>query len=162
MILRAVATTVLMMSFAAAANAASVSALEGQGSVNRGGGFRPVNVGAELQAGDRVLAAQGSSVTISFSPTCEITVRAGESYRVPDDPRCEAAVYNDQGEWTQGQMLGVGVVTAGVAIGVGAIIASTSGDNDGAPVGKKKKNGNNDNGAQCDSDWDYDACSMSW
>ncbi len=155
-------TAVLAVSLAAAAQAASVASIEGQGSVNRGDGFRPVNVGAELQAGDRVLASQGSSVTISFSPSCEITVRAGESYRIPADPGCEAAAYNGQGEFTQGQLLGIGLVGAGAAIGIGAIIANASGDNDGAPVGKKKSNGNNDNGAQCDSDWDNDACPVSY
>ena len=162
MFLRALLSAVLAVSLAAAAQAASVSSIEGQGSVSRGGGYQPLQVGAQLEPGNRVLASQGSSVTISFSPTCAITVRAGESYRIPAEPHCEAAAFNGQEGLSQGQLLGIGLVGAGAAIGIGAIIANASGDNDGAPVGKKSSNGNNDNGAQCDSDWDNDACPVSY
>ena len=139
MILRALLTALLVSGFAAAAQAASVASIEGQGSVNRGGGFGPLQVGAQLEPGDRVLAAPGSSVTITFAPNCAITVLDGESYRVPEDPNCEAAAYEGQGvpgELTQLQLLGISVGVGAAAIGIGALIANASGDNDGAPISK--------------------------
>ncbi len=72
MVLRALLTALMTASFAVAAQAASVASIEGQGSVNRGGGFQPLQVGAQLEPGNRVLAAPGSSVTITFGPNCAI------------------------------------------------------------------------------------------
>ena len=163
MFLRASIAAVFAVASIAAAQAATVSSVEGQGSVNRGGGYQPVQVGAELQAGDRVLAGQGSSVTISFSPTCAVTVLPGESYRVPADPQCEAAyVEAGSGELTQGQMLGIGLGIGAAAIGIGAIIANASSDNDGSAFPRNNGRNNNEddnNEEQCDVE--YDVCSVS-
>ena len=136
MILRTLFTMVFAVSIAAAAHAAVVDAIEGQGSANSGGGFQPLQVGDQLQPGTRVLAAPGSSVTISFSANCAITVLSGQSYRIPEDPNCEAVAYTAEGapaELSQLQLLGLGLAGAGAAIGIAAIIANAAGDSADKP-----------------------------
>ena len=134
MVFRVVLTALIVVSGAAAANAAVISSIDGRASANRGFGFKAVNVGSQLQAGDRVLVAQGSSATVSFYEDCEITVYAGETYRIPEDPQCEPAGYVAPEGLSQAALLGISLAGAGAIIGIGAWIALASGDNDGAPI----------------------------
>ena len=126
MVFRVVLTALIVVSGAAAANAAVISSIDGRASANRGFGFKAVNVGSQLQAGDRVLVAQGSSATVSFYEDCEITVYAGETYRIPEDPQCQPG-----GGYFPIARPGLVFLGAATVIGAAAIIAATQGsDND--------------------------------
>ena len=124
MVFRVVLATLVVMSWAAAANAAVISSADGAVTVNQGYGFKPVSVGSEVYAGQRVLVRSGSA-TITFYDDCEITVYAGNTYRVPDDPECRPG-----GGYFP--IAGPGLVFLGAAtlIGAGAIVAATTGSDD--------------------------------
>ena len=123
----------LMVSTSAGlAEAAVVSALSGQASVITTGGLTPIDVGTQLEPGQRVLASNGSTVTIKFSSDCEITVLPGESYRVPEDPRCEDAVYAETSS-TGSSALGLNPIVLGLggaALAAGIVVLATQSDGD--------------------------------
>jgi hypothetical protein len=140
MIFRAFLAFIMALSFAAAAEAAVVTSIEGEGeaSVDRGGGFQALQTGATLKPGDRVLAGRRSRVAIQFAPNCGTWVLWGESFVVPEDPGCDAAAYTEAAgprEMTQAELLGYSLLGAGAAIGIGGIIALAVGDNDANKVG---------------------------
>ena len=134
MVLRTLFIALTLVSYAVGAHAAEVTALSGQASANRGVGFKAIAVGAQLQAGDQVLVSKDSETTISFYEDCKITLYAGETYRIPEDPQCEPAAYLAGEGLSQAALLGISLAGAGAIIGIGAWIASASGDNDGAPI----------------------------
>ena len=123
-----------LVSYAVGAHAAEITALSGQASASKGYGFKAIAVGTQLQAGDQVLVSKDSETTISFYEDCEITVYAGETYRIPEDPQCEPAGYVAPEGLSQAALLGISLAGAGAIIGIGAWIALASGDNDGAPI----------------------------
>ncbi len=122
MVFRFVLATLVVMSCTVAANAAVISSADGGVTVNRGYGFKSVSVGSEVFAGQRVLVRSGSA-TITFYENCEITVYAGNTYRVPEDPECRPG-----GAYFPIARPGLVFLGAATLIGAGAIIAATNGN----------------------------------
>ncbi len=136
-ILRAVLAVLIAWALASTAQAAVVSAISGQASIMTADGTKPIDIGTQLQPGQRVMASRRSTVTISFAPDCEITVFEGESYRIPEEPQCEAAAYTE-GRLTQADQvkldtIGLWVAGAGILAGIIIAVAQSGGGSDDAP-----------------------------
>ena len=138
MLVRVLLAALIASSFAAASHAAVFTALSGEASVNRGAGFKLLDVGAQLQTGDRVLVSQGRTVTILLSPDCEITVFPEETYSIPEVPRCNAATDQEVGPTQPAtlsyQSVALGVAGVGLATGVIIVAAQSGGGDDALPV----------------------------
>lgn len=111
---RMVAGVVALGLLAPSAEAAMVTAIQGDVLVNRGVGFAPVKEPVELAPGDLVLAAVGGSARVQFGKGCEITVRPGQIVRVSATPPCEKAA---GAELPSGNTSGSGIGTSALVIG---------------------------------------------
>jgi len=70
------------------ANAATVSNIAGNVSVNRGSGFVAVADGASINPGDRLFVPAGGTAHVAFSATCVVSIPAGQTFTVPAEPPC--------------------------------------------------------------------------
>ena len=133
MISRAILAILISVSCAWPVHAAVVSSVSGQTLVNRGAGFEPIEAGAQLQPGDRVLAARRGTATISFGPDCEITIDEGESYTIPEDPQCKRAGYEERRRAVEIGFETIGVWAAGIGVLAGIIVFATQSGGDDSP-----------------------------
>ena len=133
-----------VFSFAAAAEAGVITSLDGRASVSSGEGFRLAANGTELQPGDRLLVGKDSRVTVAFAADCQIALKEGQILTVSNQSPCSqshvrhldvTSQLNNLGrpvelEYTQGQLLALGLAGAGIAGGIAVLIALRSGDDD--------------------------------
>jgi hypothetical protein len=117
-----------------AGTVATVQAMAGTLSLNRGDGYVEVLSWADAPSGSQVMANPGSSGKIIYSDGCEINVSPGSVYTVQDSSPCGSGAIG--GGSARAYVIG-GLVVAGGAV---AIIALTGG-NDGGGA-KKKQNPN--------------------
>ncbi|MBL8566236.1 MAG: hypothetical protein JNM89_11015 [Hyphomicrobiaceae bacterium] len=113
------------------AAAATVQVNEGTASVSRGDGFQPASSGTQVGAGDKVLVSEGSSVTIIYSPGCQVSVSAGQVVTIPAEAPCLAGVV-ESAPATMGM---TGYVIGGVVIAgaVGAAVGLSGGGGGHSP-----------------------------
>jgi hypothetical protein len=115
-----------VLTIGAAANAATLSYVEGAVSVNRGNGYVPAGAGTFLAPGDRIRVSAGSA-DIAYENGCVAKVGAGQTTVVPSTPpSCGESSVQPETVDTVGIGIGVGVFAGG--LGVGAILANTSSD----------------------------------
>ena len=114
--------------FACAASAATVTVVEGNVSINRGAGFKPVNGGTGAAKGDRVMAAANSVGQITYDNGCVEEVRAGRTVTVKEPPPCVPGATGDAAGILGG---GVAPVVIGAALVGGVVAAIASGNNSG-------------------------------
>jgi hypothetical protein len=77
--------------FGAAAQAATVRAVQGQVLVNAGQGYRLVDGSTELDPGGTVVANPGAVAEVVYPGGCKVTVQPGSVYLVVSQPPCQAA-----------------------------------------------------------------------
>lgn len=113
------------------ASAATIYVNEGTASVSRGDGFQPAGSGAQVGPGNKVLVSDGGSVTIVYSPGCQVTVNAGQVVTIPAEAPCFATTVAPEaaGAGMTGYVIG-GVVIAGA---VGAAIGLSGGGGGHSP-----------------------------
>lgn len=103
---------------AASANAATLSAVNGQILVNPGSGYQAVTGGAELKPGDLVLAGPGGSAKLSFLDGCTAAVEPGSVVAIGQASPCASSSQWQQQE--QGNVVNAGGGSSGGAGGAGA------------------------------------------
>jgi hypothetical protein len=121
-----VITAVVSLAVSGAASAATVTAVQGKVSINRGAGFKPVAGGTGAAAGDRVMVGKDSAGQIVYENGCTVEVAAGQVITVAAKPPCGAAGA-DAGFLTGG---GAAPVIVGVAVVAGAVAAIASSNDD--------------------------------
>jgi hypothetical protein len=111
---------IAVVSFEAAAHAATVRAVEGQVLVNAGQGYRLVDGSTQLEPGGTVVANPGAVAEVVYSGTCRVTVQPGSVYLVTSQPPCGRGEPAGTGGLTDtgGSSSGVG---SGTAWALGAI-----------------------------------------
>ena len=77
--------------FGAAAQAATVRAVQGQVLVNSGQGYRLVDGAIELDPGGTVVANPGAIAEVVYPGGCKVTVQPGSVYLVAAQPPCQSA-----------------------------------------------------------------------
>ena len=73
--------------------AASLEAVRGEVSINRGEGFQRVTGPTKARAGDLLLASQGGSAKLVYSDGCPVRVIPGTVVRVGATSPCKATYY---------------------------------------------------------------------
>lgn len=76
---------------ATAAQATSVTVLQGEALLRRGEGYESVKGVADLSPGDTVVAKAGSSVKVTFSNGCTVFLGMGMVFSVPAEPPCDGS-----------------------------------------------------------------------
>lgn len=108
-----------------AALAATVTTIEGNISINRGSGFKPVTGGGTGAAsGDKVMAGKNSTGQIVYENGYVVEVKAGEVVTVQAQPPSQAGALALGGD-------AVVPVVAGVAVAGGVIAAVAASNDDG-------------------------------
>src|SRR5512145_2835430 len=77
------------ISFGAAAQAATVRAVQGQVLVNAGQGYRLVDGSTQLDPGGTVVANPGAVAEVVYAGGCTVTVQPGSVYLVAAQPPCQ-------------------------------------------------------------------------
>lgn len=107
----------------AASFAATVDAIQGSVSINRGGGFQPVTGATPAKSGDTVMVRPGGSAQITYENGCTHTATVDGVYIVQDNPICEVG-------FTGTNFLVGAAVVGGV---VGAVILLSDDDKPASP-----------------------------
>ena len=71
---------------------ATASEVKGAVQVNKGNGFVPLRPGQKLDAGDRVMALEHGSATLTFSDGCTLEVEDETIVVVPEKSTCAGGV----------------------------------------------------------------------
>ena len=115
-----------------------VEVLQPQVSVNRGDGYKPVTGASAVVAGDLVMAAPKGSARIVHDDGCVVEVQPGAVVAVQATSPCRAQTGDvnttaQEGAASTGSRRGyviAGVVVAGIAGGVVALISAGGDDDD--------------------------------
>lgn len=105
--------------FLSAAQAATVSPIEGTTSLNRGGGFKRITQETAAGPQDRVMTGANGSARIVYDNGCVVTLSNNQSVSVGDAPDCRTAWHEDH------RLLAIGAVAAA---GAGLAIALSDDD----------------------------------
>jgi hypothetical protein len=98
--------------------AATVESVQGQVSINRGDGFRPVTGAIQANVGDTVMASPGGRAKIVYSDGCPVNVNPGAVVTITAESPCtafaQAAPNDGQYYWVGGAIIlgGTGVLIA--------------------------------------------------
>lgn len=125
-----------------AAFAAAVDSIQGDVSINRGGGFVKLAKPSTAEVGDSLMASPGGSAQIVYTPECVVKVEPGSVVFVAHEAPCKIQVEGSH-EPTGGSLKDEPVVEqpaytpyliggAVVAGGIGACIALCGGGDDPA------------------------------
>jgi len=119
----------LLLAYSAAASAASFEVTSGEGSMNRGLGFRPVTGRVAAQPGSTLHVPAGAVGYVVYDNGCRVRVTPGSFVRVQKNAPCDASgrdlpaqgSVNAQGLGQNDQ--GVDPLTLGVvaAVGIGGL-----------------------------------------
>lgn len=117
---------------AGALEAATVSDISGNVSVNQGDGFRAVQAPIIVSPGDVIMASPGGSASIVYDNGCVEAVAAGQTAVVGQDPQCQNTGL-DAGLMTVGA---VAVVAGGIAyvLSEGSDSGGSGGSGGGGPA----------------------------
>jgi hypothetical protein len=103
------------VAFLSAAQAATVSPIEGTTSLNSGGGFKRITRETTAGPQDRVMTGANGSARIVYDNGCVVTLSNNQSVAVGDAPDCRTAWPEDH------RLLAIGAVAAagaGIAIAI--------------------------------------------
>jgi len=145
-VLKRFALTVLAATVAVSqVHAGSLSAVDGTAMINRGDGFKPLEAGAEIRPGDKVLMPKDGAGKVTFRDGCTVQLQPGQMLSMSATSPCaggsnvaqlnlrgrmgQSTTNNDDNNGAIFWILG----GAGVVGGAIAIIASQS-DNDKKPA----------------------------
>ncbi len=104
--------------------AATVDVIQGNVSINHGGGFQPVSGSTQAKSGDTIMVRSGGQAQITYENGCTHTATADGVYVVQDNPTCEAG-------FTETNFLVGAAVVGGV---VGAVILLNNNNNNDKPA----------------------------
>jgi hypothetical protein len=110
-----------------AASAATVETVEGQVSLNRGDGYRPIAVVAAAKSGDLVMASPGGSGKIVYADGCAVEVKPGTVIAVQSQSPCKTA----HPHRVRNYLLG-GAAVAGITVGIIALTKNNNNEGGGA------------------------------
>jgi hypothetical protein len=119
-----VLATVVATLTATAAQAALLTGVEGQVSVNRGNGFERVTAPTDVKPGDRVMVGPAGNAKIVYNEACTARIQASTVIVVAKTVPCQLSALDAaaHGTDTAGPGAGVGGLGNGLLIG-GALIA---------------------------------------
>ena len=100
----------------AAANAASLSSVQGEVLVDSGQGLKPVNGAANLRLGDTVIAQKGSAKVI-YPDGCTVNVDPGASVTIGEKSPCAAQANVPAGQIAEVAPGAAGLSPAALALG---------------------------------------------
>jgi hypothetical protein len=130
-----------------AVSAATVIAVTGKVSINRGDGFAQISSATSAKPGDRVMAGFGGTAEIVYDNGCRQQVEPGSLITVVETPPCEKPAVSQDGGWvtqtTEEQKTNLWPYALGaVAVGgIAAVVTSmggssgSSGDGGGGGAG---------------------------
>jgi hypothetical protein len=116
---------------AAALQAATLEAVQGQVLVNRGGGYQFEVGSTELRPGDMVIANAGASAHITYRDGCVVPIEAGLVMTVAERSPCAAQSGSPSFGLSPGT-LAIGAAAVGAGVGV-AVLLRSSGDKPASP-----------------------------
>ena len=82
-----------------AVSAATVTAVTGKVSINRGDGFAQISSATSAKPGDRVMAGFGGTAEIVYDNGCRQKVESGSLITVVETPPCEKPTVSQDGGW---------------------------------------------------------------
>jgi hypothetical protein len=124
-----VATTACI---AAAAQAATLEAVQGQVLVNRGSGYQFVVGTVDLAPGDMVLANAGATAQITYPDGCATRIEAGSVTTVGQRSPCAAQGGEVPSFGLAPGTLGIGAAAVGAGVGL-AVLFRSGGDKPASP-----------------------------
>ena len=107
-----------------AASAAMVEPVEGQVSLNRGDGYKPIAETAAANSGDLVMASPGGSGKIVYADGCVVEVKPGTVVAVREQSPCKTG----HPHRVRNYLLG-GTAVAGVVVGIVALTNNNNNSN---------------------------------
>jgi len=130
-----------------AVSAATVTAVTGKVSINRGDGFAQISSTTSAKPGDRVMAGFGGTADIVYDNGCRQKVEPGSLITVVGTPPCEKPTVSQDGGWvtqtTEEQKTNLWPYALGAVavVGIAAVVTSmggsggSSGDGGGGGAG---------------------------
>ena len=82
-----------------AVSAATVTAVTGKVSINRGDGFSQISSATSAKPGDRVMAGLSSTAEIVYNNGCREILEPGSLITVAETPPCKTATVPQDGGW---------------------------------------------------------------
>lgn len=121
--MRSVLATVAFCSlFVGAAEAALLTNIQGQASINRGNGFVPATGPVDLKPGDQVLTGNGGA-QLQYSLTCTATIGPNQLILVQAQSPCAAQQGQAGSEAGLGGISTTNLIVGGLVIGGGVAAA---------------------------------------
>ena len=117
---------------AAALQAATLEAVQGQVLVNRGSGYQFEIGPAELKPGDMIIANAGASAHITYGDGCVLPIEVGSVTTVRERSPCAAQGDDSPSFGLTPSTIGIGVAAVGAGVGVAALLGS-GGDKPASP-----------------------------
>ena len=131
MLRRIVAAISAFALFAASAQAAVLTNIQGQVSVNTGQGFKPAGPTVDVKPGDRIMTGQGGTAQIDYSETCITSVAADTVVIVQANPPCAPTTTGQVDPATPPTGNNV-LIIGGLVVAGGAIAALALGNGGGS------------------------------
>lgn len=98
----AMAAFVLLAADVSAQSVATLSVVEGPITINQGEQFIAARPSQSVKAGDRIMAADGSSATVTYADGCNLQIAAGTLVTLPATSPCAGGVPLVQGTMPAG------------------------------------------------------------
>jgi hypothetical protein len=94
--------------------AATVEPGQGDVSINRGEGFKPINSRVNANVGDLIMVGPGGAATIVYDDSCKVNVQPGAVATIAPLPPCKSGSADDYLAPTIVGALVAGVLAAGI------------------------------------------------